>query len=445
MRELVFPEPLFKYMHDELWKQRDIESAAVLLLNRDNHGTKTRFLVREVSLVPPELYERRTSNKVEIDSRFVAEMANRARKKSLSLCFVHTHVASLAARFSSVDDIGEGRLKAFLDRRMAGIEHLSLVLSQNDVRGRLLGTTDEVVVTRVGTSLYKTFRNDAAEYPVSSTSYDRQIRVFGELGQRILETLTIGVVGVGGTGSSVIQSLAYLGVNHFILVDPDLVSETNLNRLIGATKQDVGKAKVAVAEANILTVQSGALIQTASDDVANPSVGKMLRDADFIFCCTDTHGSRHVINQLTFQYLIPTIDMGVGIASAGGEVRRITGRVQMLSPGLGCLACANMLDPDAVRRDLQTAQVRNMDPYFIGEGEPAPAVISINTTMASLAVTMFLSAVLGIPGQARLQVYDGIRGTVRVATAEPIGGCVVCSTAGYLALGDSASLPEKVE
>jgi len=47
---------------------------------------------------------------------------------------------------------------------------------------------------------------------------------------------------LGGGGSHIVQQLAHLGVGNFVLVDPDHVEETNLNRLVGATNKDAAKA-----------------------------------------------------------------------------------------------------------------------------------------------------------------------------------------------------------
>ena len=54
-------------------------------------------------------------------------------------------------------------------------------------------------------------------------------------------------------------------------------------------------------------------------------------ESDFIFCCTDTHASRAVLNQLSYQYLIPCIDMGAGMHVSKGVLDEIAGRVQMLA------------------------------------------------------------------------------------------------------------------
>ena len=58
-----------------------------------------------------------------------------------------------------------------------------------------------------------------------------------------LQKLRIGVVGCGGTGSAVVELLARAGVGRLLLVDPDVVTKTNLNRLYGSTRSDVEKCR----------------------------------------------------------------------------------------------------------------------------------------------------------------------------------------------------------
>jgi len=69
-------------------------------------------------------------------------------------------------------------------------------------------------------------------------------RLFGvEAAQRIFNA-HVAVVGVGGVGSWVAESLARSGVGHLSLIDFDQVAESNINRQIHATQASLGMAKV---------------------------------------------------------------------------------------------------------------------------------------------------------------------------------------------------------
>jgi molybdopterin/thiamine biosynthesis adenylyltransferase len=419
------------------------ESCAILRANPAGIGCRTpRLLVREFHFAPENAYIRRTPVSAELRPDYLAPIVKAARLAGQGLVFVHTHPdATLAPAFSQVDDVGEEALRRFAEYRIPDIPHLALLVSPNGSRCRRLGRGEPVPVVEVS-SIMRTVSSTQATVEDAHERFDRQVRAFGRAGQAAISRLHVAIVGLGGTGSVIAQQLALLGVRRITLVDPDLVDETSLNRLVGASARDISLPKVTVAERALLKTFDMEVTPIQAD-VTEDRVARRLLDADVIFCCTDGHASRAILNQLAYQYFIPVIDMGVVIAGRGGVVTHISGRAQMLSPGLPCLLCARLLDPGAIRREMMSPEQRHADPYFSGTAEPQPAVISLNSTVASLAVTMFLGAVTGIPMSARAQLYDGIRGTTKpfAVTRDPT--CIVCSPAGALARGDSWSLPTK--
>lgn len=69
-------------------------------------------------------------------------------------------------------------------------------------------------------------------------------RLFGlEGAQRILDA-HVAIVGIGGVGSWVAESLARSGVGQLTLIDFDQVAESNINRQIHADEASLGQAKV---------------------------------------------------------------------------------------------------------------------------------------------------------------------------------------------------------
>ena len=74
------------------------------------------------------------------------------------------------------------------------------------------------------------------------------------LGKDAVEKLkqsTVMVVGCGAVGSFAIESLARCGVGHLILIDFDVVEESNINRQLFALDSSIGKPKVEIARARI--------------------------------------------------------------------------------------------------------------------------------------------------------------------------------------------------
>jgi hypothetical protein len=109
----------------------------------------------------------------------------------------------------------------------------------------------------------------------------------------------------------------------------------------------------------------------------------------------------------------------------------------LLAPGYACLTCSSLLNASEVRRDMMTHFERQADPYLQGAREPAPAVMSLNGTVASLAVTMLLSAICGIPVNARHILYNAVNSVLRNVRAQPNPACYICSRSGSFARGDS--------
>ncbi len=440
MSRLVLTAESLSRLQNELLAHEE-ESCAILFGRSINIGNKlARLVIRESVIPPASAYAIRTRVRAQLKPEFVAEVTAQARRNQDAVVFAHTHPFNGVSDFSPIDDAGEKELREFLRRRMPEPVHATLLVTPENAVARVLGQRTPLRVVGVGRRILWGEQSRQAQ---ADKRYDRQVRIFGEDGQVILKSIRVGIVGLGGTGTVVLQQLAHLGVRKFLLVDPDIVDETNLNRLIGARSKDISKSKVSIAAAWAKRIEPSAEIESKKESVLLERSARPLVDTDFVFCCTDSEGSRAVLNQLAYQYLVPVIDMGVVIAAQKGHVANIAGRTQMLAPGLPCLTCANLLDAEQVRRDLLTDFERQADPYILGDHEPAPAVISLNSTIASLATTMFLNATIGMPGNARFLNYDAITGTVRPATCTPHASCIVCSPRGALARGDEWPLPAR--
>jgi hypothetical protein len=440
MSRLVFTQDLLTRLRSDL--QCEDESCAVLFgRSVEVDGNLARIVVRESQEASSSAYSIRNSVRAKLKPEFVAEAAQRARRNNESLVFVHTHPFPMN-EFSRIDDDGEKELMEFLQRRVPNAAHAAMLITPEVMIARELGKDKPLDVIGVGPEVsWNAKRADEEE----DAKYDRQIRAFGTAGQKILKSLRVGIVGVGGTGSVVLQELAHLGVNDFLLLDPDIIEDTNLNRLVGSTPSDVGKPKVQVAKRWALGINPKADIDDIQESVLKVKSVRKLANTDFVFCCTDSHGSRAVLNQFAYQYLVPMIDMGVVIAAPEKKVTHVAGRTQMLAPGLACMVCGNLLDAEEIRRDLLTDFERKNDPYFIGNREPAPAVISLNATIASMAVTMFLNATTGIPGAARFLNYNAMTGTLRPAVCVQHPSCIVCSSYGALARSEEWPLPARMD
>ncbi len=83
---------------------------------------------------------------------------------------------------------------------------------------------------------------------------DRLNRIRLLLGAPAIEKLrhsTVMVVGCGAVGSFAIEALARSGVGHLVLIDSDVVEDSNINRQLFALTSTIGMPKVDVAAARI--------------------------------------------------------------------------------------------------------------------------------------------------------------------------------------------------
>ena len=92
--------------------------------------------------------------------------------------------------------------------------------------------------------------------------FSRTQLLIGEEGLSKLSSSTVMVFGVGGVGSHCIEALARCGIGRLILVDPDEVALTNINRQSIAYHSTVGQFKTKVMEQRIMDINPAAQVIT---------------------------------------------------------------------------------------------------------------------------------------------------------------------------------------
>ena len=419
------------------------ENAAFLLCGLSRDGLHMDVLVRKVVEMPLSGYVERLPVHLQVHPDVINSVVDLASTANSSIVMVHSHPSSQVARFSLSDDAGEARLMPVLSALLPG-PHGSLVVSPSDWMGRMWidgaqRSVDSVLI--VGANVTE-LTHLGVESDAAQDVFDRQRRFWGVEGQNRIARLKVGIVGLGGTGSCVAEEMRRLGVQDFVLIDPDVLEPSNLSRMYGTFRgSGLGNSKVSIIAdhlAVLLPVEP--LIAAVEGSVADNNVLGLLRDRDVIMCCTDTLLSRAVLNRFAYQYLIPVVDMGVRIDARGGSLQGASGRVSLVVAGMSCLRCSGHLDPDVLREELMTdAEYKTLqaEGYVRGSSDPEPQVISLNSTVASLAVTAVLGQINNLYTPAVEQVYDVLSSTVFAARAVHAKECDICGADGLLGLGDA--------
>jgi hypothetical protein len=264
--------------------------------------------------------------------------------------------------------------------------------------------------------------------------FSRQILAFGEEVQRRLSATRAGIIGLGGIGSQVAQQLAYLGVGNFLLVDDDVVEDSNLNRLVGALPGDAFEKsqKVAVAERMITGINPEATVMKLPLTLTSEVALRSLTQVDYLFGCVDNDSARFILTYLAAACEIPLIDSAFEIFVEKDRISDFGGRVVLAYPGEFCLMCANQIDTERAKVELESPQereYREKHGYGLGNDIPAPAVISLNTIIAGLAVSEFLLGFAGVRYETYNKLtYKGMRGMVSPSRDTKKEDCIICNS-----------------
>lgn len=421
------------------------ENAAALLCGSAKTESEQRLLVRKIIPATQSEYTERMSYHLEVAPSYYNRVVDAALKEDLNVIIVHSHPFSGPAHYSMSDDYGESRLLPVLESLIPGREVASMLVSHTSANGRRYKGNEFIdfnSLTIVGQRTETiSFKDEKSEKDKDQGFFDRQIRVFGTGGQKILCDLKVAIVGTGGTGSIVAEQLTRAGVKDIVLVDPEDVEKSNVSRLFGANRKDVGSEKAAVVAAHLRRIGAKKVL-TIIDSATRQETLLLLRDRDIVFSCVDNDLSRSILNRFAHQYVIPLIDMGIRLDGRTGDIVRAAGRVSVVGPSMTCLRCSGNINserihaesiPKAERRDLER------EGYIIGIDESVPSVISLNATVGGLAVTAAINIFVNLTGGAQPlnQLYDATDGIIFIADDKHEPGCDICDeNGGVKALGD---------
>jgi molybdopterin/thiamine biosynthesis adenylyltransferase len=152
----------------------------------------------------------------------------------------------------------------------------------------------------------------------------------GESGQAKLSRAKIVLIGVGGLGSSAAFYLAAAGVGTLGIVDHDTVHASNLNRQILYGADDIGKQKVAIAEARIKAFNPDIKVNAHNLLVDFTNAAEVLQGYDIVIDATDSLDAKFMLNDVCVAARKTLIHAGV---------EGFIGQIMAIVPGSSCLRC----------------------------------------------------------------------------------------------------------
>src|SRR6266487_2040899 len=229
----------------------------------------------------------------------------------------------------------------------------------------------------------------------------------------IMHDQVISIVGVGGLGSVVAEHLIHMGFHEINLIDPDVLEMSNLNRVVGAYYEDAQKKryKVDVVKRHATSINPQATVLACKSDVHDKEMESVLALSDWIIVATDNHASRLKVQELSVQYFVPLVSVGVNIPVKDNTMEDMSGEIITARVGdYLCLQCLNRINPIKVASErhpdqtIREALVKRG--YVTGMDIKEPAVKTLNTTLATMAVEVLINQYTEARRHVPILVYE---------------------------------------
>jgi molybdopterin/thiamine biosynthesis adenylyltransferase len=184
-----------------------------------------------------------------------------------------------------------------------------------------------------------------------------------------------------------------------VQIDPDLIEDTNLNRLIGATEEDVarGNSKILAAERLVRAVNPWARVVSYKNRWQQHV--EDLKICDVIFGCVDSITEREQLESLARRHLIPYIDIGMDVHEVENGYS-IAGQIAISMPGRPCLRCMGIITDEGLSEEARQ----------YGAAGGRPQVVWPNGLLASAAMGMFVKLITAWERAVKFPIlleYDG--------------------------------------
>ena len=189
---------------------------------------------------------------------------------------------------------------------------------------------------------------------------ERFVSAFGEEAFLRLRSSSVAIVGCGGTGSATIATLARAGIGKLILIDPDTVDHSNLERLHGGFVEHAEKEvpKVIVARELVEKIDPSIEVVSLQGRLPQSDVVDAVVSTDVALGCTDQQHSRLALSDISFRYLVPAIDAGVVLEGDSGFVTGQIGQLVRMLANDPCLQCRSMINAQRVSQEMMTESER---------------------------------------------------------------------------------------
>ena len=151
--------------------------------------------------------------------------------------------------------------------------------------------------------------------------YQRNLGVLSPFEQVKLFQSKVAIIGAGGLGGTVLEFLARMGIGKLIIADKDLIVDSNLNRQILSTENNLGKSKTEFAVKRVKEINSSIEIVGHSVFINSDNIKKIIEGAEVVVDALDNLPSRFVLQKACRDLKIPLVHGA--IAGFNGQLTTI--------------------------------------------------------------------------------------------------------------------------
>lgn len=158
---------------------------------------------------------------------------------------------------------------------------------------------------------------------MSDKRFSRTSMLLGKDKMQKLRDKKIMIIGMGAVGGYVLEGLSRAGINNFVLVDFDCFDETNINRQILATTETIGKKKVEVAKARVMSINPQASVEIKDIFVNSKNISDLLSERpDMVIDAIDALNPKCDLIEALCKHSIPFISsMGAALKTDVSKIK----------------------------------------------------------------------------------------------------------------------------
>jgi adenylyltransferase/sulfurtransferase len=147
---------------------------------------------------------------------------------------------------------------------------------------------------------------------INTERYDRQIALVGKEGQEKLKKACVMIVGCGGLGNIAAKFLAGSGIGKLILIDHDIVEESNLNRQFLFNKKSIKRPKATALKETLYKINPEVKIEAVVKKLDFNTEIKIMEIAitnnvSVILDCTDNMDAAYLVEAIALNLQVPLV------------------------------------------------------------------------------------------------------------------------------------------